>query len=155
METQGAQSEIRSENPRDTETSPKGIATLKDISDKVDDARRVAHDTRDEFRIFQSALVGVPGVSKGALGEIHDSLTSNAEELKEANRQRAEIDVRAAQRGKDFLEALPALINKTVEDTDNVRLKDKFGAIRGHIWTVFVMAFAAIISTLAIVVFHI
>jgi hypothetical protein len=149
------QTEQRSIHPRDTEERPQGVATLKDISDKVDDARQVAYDTRADFNVFQTALVGVPGVSRGALGEIRDSLASNAVELKEANRQRAEIDERAAQRGKDFLEALPDLINKTVEDTDNVRLRGKFSALRSHIFTLTILILASVVSTAAILVFHI
>lgn len=155
MVQEDEQSEIRSARPRDVEDRPKGVATLKDISDKVDDARQVALDTREEFHVFQTALIGAPGVSRGALGEIRDGLVDNANKLEEANRQRAHFDAQATIRNEEFMKALPGLINQTVEDTDNVRLKNKFTGFRTHMWTLIMMALSGIIVAVAIVIFHI
>ncbi len=155
MADEPRQTERGSPSPRDIADRPLGVATLADISDKVDDARQVAHDTRDEFREFRGGLVGVPGVSRGALGEIRDSLASNATELREANRQRAAIDVRSAARGKEFLEALPSLINQTVRQTDNDRMRAQFSAARGHVWTALAMTASGVIVALVIFLLHI
>ena len=150
-----SQSEIRSSNPRDIDDSPEGIATLKDISDKVDDARQVAHDTRDEFRVFQAALVGTPGIAKGALGEIRDALALNASELREANRQREEIATRQEQRSQEWLKSLPDLINKTVEDTDNVRLRGRLSFVRNHAVTILGMTLTGVVVAIVVAIFHI
>lgn len=133
----------RNEEVRDIILRPNAKATVKDVSDKIDDARAIALLNQAELRSFKEAIIGIPGVTLGALGEIRNDAKANNDLIQKTL---------AAQ--LQFQQDLPGIIDRSINGKLRQRALARVSRLGQIGTTVLGMVVSGILVAVAVLVFH-